>query len=156
MLEPNGGEQYFETLYMEWTSSGTSGFVNIYLSRNGGAHWTTVAANTADDGDHFSPGWGAYQDYRQCLVRIEDASNSSVADVSDDFFTMLNTISYPLYIEIVGPSSINELSTADYICYVHRADYSSDQCCSRYYQQRFRRKQIHNRCFYTEFWHEPG
>lgn len=52
LLSPNGGEVWpvDSVRSFLWSSSGLSGTVTVELSRNGGATYDTVAANTSNDG----------------------------------------------------------------------------------------------------------
>ena len=96
---PNGGESWTmgSTQNITWTSAGTIANVKIEYSTNNGGSWTTEAASTANSGNYawlvpLTPG-------TQCLVRVSDAVNSSMYDVSDAVFTLTLAA-----ITVVGPN----------------------------------------------------
>jgi hypothetical protein len=100
VLTPNGGENWNGgTIHnITWSSAGTFANVNIDYSINNGSSWSSVAANTANDGAYawtvpatISP---------NCLVRIRDAVDSDPSDSSNRIFSISSaeteTVSIPI------------------------------------------------------------
>ncbi|MBU2447466.1 MAG: hypothetical protein KJ666_18085 [Bacteroidetes bacterium] len=88
VTSPNGGEnwQAGSTQSITWTSSGVS-TVNIEYTTNNGSNWTTIIASTPAGAGSYA--WTVPNTpSSQCRVRISDASNSSVNDLSDGIFTI--------------------------------------------------------------------
>ena len=84
---PNGGESLIigNTFDITWTSSGTSGTVDIDYSTDNGSNWTSIVTNETDDGSYT---WTVPNDpSTTCLVRVTD-SDGSPADESDAVFTI--------------------------------------------------------------------
>ena len=66
-----------------WSSSGVSGYVNILLSRDGGATWSTIASRIRNSG---SQNWTAsLPATTQALIRVASNSNASVYGTSAAF-----------------------------------------------------------------------
>ncbi len=87
---PNGGEcwEIGSVHNIMWSSSGTSGLVDIEYTTNGGAAWTLAFDNTADDG---SEPWTIPGDIStNCLVRITDADGDP-SDMSNGVFSIQET-----------------------------------------------------------------
>jgi hypothetical protein len=87
VTSPNGGEDWYvdSTYNITWTSSNTSGNVQIEYSTNNGSSWTEEIASTADDGSYSWTIPDATSD--DCLVRISD-TDGSPSDISDAVFTI--------------------------------------------------------------------
>ena len=88
LTAPNGGEEWQvgSSQTITWTSSGTSGNVQLEYSTNNGGSWTTITASTTDDGSHD---WTIPDDpSTQCLVQVTD-TDGSPSDQSDALFTIL-------------------------------------------------------------------
>lgn len=85
---PNGGEnwQTNTTQTITWTSSNLSGNVNIELSRDGGATYTTLFANTPNDGSQSWTVTGPAT--TQALIKISSVAMPSVGDTSNGPFTI--------------------------------------------------------------------
>lgn len=85
---PNGGECWeFGTVHnIMWTSSGTSGLVDISYSADGGATWSLIFNDVVDDGSEpwTIPGTSS----AICLVMIVDADGSP-SDESDGTFSIM-------------------------------------------------------------------
>ncbi|NOY58114.1 MAG: hypothetical protein GXO75_04140 [Calditrichaeota bacterium] len=84
---PNGGETLIigNNFDITWTSSGTSGTVDIDYSTDNGSNWTPIVTNETDDGSYT---WTVPNDpSTTCLVRVTD-SDGSPADESDAVFTI--------------------------------------------------------------------
>lgn len=93
---PNGGEIFqvgnIETI--TWESSANVEFVNIYVSINGGGGYTQVATNVPNSGafEWTVPNFDSYQ----CRIRITDAYDPLVRDISDETFVIIgcNALAY--------------------------------------------------------------
>jgi hypothetical protein len=88
VTSPNGGEnwQIASTKNIEWNSSNVAN-VKIEYSTNNGTNWITVVASLSAAAGTFA--WTVPNTpSTQCLVRISDAANSSVIDVSNGTFTI--------------------------------------------------------------------
>lgn len=87
VTSPNGGEVWTagSTRTVTWTSTSLGGQVDIELSRDGGATWTTVVANTANDGTQalILPG----PPTSQALIRVRSI-HVAVGDSSNAAFTV--------------------------------------------------------------------
>ncbi len=86
---PNGGELFTvgSTIYIAWNNSNMNGSSNIDYSTDGGVNWTNIAT--------YIP--SMYPTYMwsipntpstSCLIRVYDAANPSILDVSDNVFTI--------------------------------------------------------------------
>ena len=83
LTSPNGGESWAPgtNKTITWTSSNIAGAVDLELSRDNGASWTVIVANTANDGNQS---WtvtgpattGALVRVRSIYVPIQDSSNA--------------------------------------------------------------------------------
>ena len=97
VTSPNGGEkwQVDSVKYIRWNNISSVSNVNIDYSTDGGANWTSIATNvTASTGQYA---WTVPNTVTgNALVKITDASNSSVYDVSNSTFTIADIeITYP-------------------------------------------------------------
>lgn len=92
VTSPNGGESWVvgSTHTVTWTSSGSTGSVDIELSVDNGSTWSTVASATANDGTYswIVPNFVS----AACLIRIGD-TNGSAFDVSDAVFSIVSSSS---------------------------------------------------------------
>ena len=86
---PNGGESWAvgSAHNVTWTSTGTIADVKIEYSTNSGTGWTTVIASTTNSGTY--PWTVPATPSATCLVRVSDASNAAISDVSDAVFTIV-------------------------------------------------------------------
>ena len=88
VITPNGGEHWmmWDTVQVEWTATGI-GSVKIELSLSEGIEWMTIAEAVPNTGtfDWFvqTPFTSWY-----CLMKISDASDSTIFDISDTTFTI--------------------------------------------------------------------
>ena len=83
VTSPNGGETWIwgQSHDITWTTTGAITNVKIEYSTDNGATWTTLTASTTNDGSHT---WLIpYTSSTHCRVRVSDASNAAVFDVSD-------------------------------------------------------------------------
>jgi hypothetical protein len=95
---PNGGESWSvgSGQSITWTSNGVSGNVDIMYSTNGGSNWTSVAADTANDGLYS---WTVPNTPSTiCYVQVLE-HDASAHDSSDAAFTIttstVETVSTP-------------------------------------------------------------
>jgi hypothetical protein len=85
---PNGGEDWLgdDEHNITWTSQNITN-VSIEYSIDNGSNWISVIASTPASGGIYN--WIVPNTpSTQCLVRISDASNASINDVSDATFTI--------------------------------------------------------------------
>jgi alpha-tubulin suppressor-like RCC1 family protein len=95
ITSPNGGEVLngytYKTLTWNMYSKSTSNNFSILYSINGGASFTFVAGiNTAANSTSGSYNWlvPTIAANTQCLIRVQDNSNTCKVDVSNAFFTI--------------------------------------------------------------------
>lgn len=70
-----------------WTSIGTIANVKVEYSTNNGTGWTTIVASTPNSRTYS---WTVpATPSATCLVRVSDASNAAISDVSDAVFTIV-------------------------------------------------------------------
>lgn len=103
LTAPNSGESWVAGTSHDitWTSTGTIINARIEYSSNNGTDWTNVIASTTNDGSHT---WTIPNTIsNQCLVRISDATNASINDVSNAVFSI--TTSPVPSITVNAPSS---------------------------------------------------
>jgi len=91
-IAPNRGERWAigSTQNITWTSVALVGSVKIEVSRNGGATWSSIVANTPNDGTHSWIVSGPHSE--QARVRITSLTDSAAADVSNANFSIGGTI----------------------------------------------------------------
>jgi hypothetical protein len=86
VLAPDGPEVWLTGTMqtIQWSTSGLTDNVRVELSRNGGATWATIIANTANDG---AQGWKVTGSITaQARVRVSSLTNAAVADASNTNF----------------------------------------------------------------------
>ena len=89
VTSPNGGENWLANTQhnITWTSQIIAN-VSIEYSTDNGNNWISVISSTPASSGSYN--WTVpYTPSTQCLVRISDASNASINDVSDAVFTIL-------------------------------------------------------------------
>jgi hypothetical protein len=88
VISPNGGEHWmmWDTVQVEWSATGIDS-VKIELSLSEGIEWITLAESV--------PNTGTFDWYVQapstswyCLMKISNASDSTIFDISDTTFTI--------------------------------------------------------------------
>ncbi|MBN2200990.1 VCBS repeat-containing protein [bacterium] len=87
LISPNGGENWGvgSSQNITWTSLGTSGYIHIEYSTNGGSSWADVIASTLDDGSYS---WIVPEaPSTNGLIRISD-TDGTPSDTSDAVFTI--------------------------------------------------------------------
>ncbi|MCW9095318.1 MAG: T9SS type A sorting domain-containing protein [Ignavibacteriaceae bacterium] len=85
---PNGGEVWIvgETEDITWAAVNIND-VNIELSTDNGANWSTIVASTPNTGT-YSWNVTAQDSSDECMIRITNVDDGTVYDVSDDVFTI--------------------------------------------------------------------
>jgi hypothetical protein len=88
MTRPNGGESWTAgtSQQINWTSTGVIANVRLEYSLNNGGSWSNIVASTNNDGS-FNWNIPAVES-DEALVRVSDAGNSSINDISDNVFTI--------------------------------------------------------------------
>jgi len=83
---PNGGEWWIAGANQQitWSGPGTIANVKLEFSRDAGAVWRTIVASTPNTGAYSWPAPDTVSN--TCLIRVSDAANASVADVSNQTF----------------------------------------------------------------------
>ncbi|MFC2094548.1 choice-of-anchor D domain-containing protein [Bacteroidota bacterium] len=87
VISPNGGEEWIvgEQRDITWYSQDITN-VKIEYTTNNGSSWINIISSTPSDGSHI---WTVPNTpSTQCKVRISDATNSSINDLSDNVFTI--------------------------------------------------------------------
>lgn len=88
LIKPNGGETWRAggLHQIDWSSTGVIVNVKLEYSLNDGGSWTTITAGANNDGSYT---WNLPQvESASARVRVSDASNSAIFDVSDGVFTI--------------------------------------------------------------------
>jgi hypothetical protein len=85
---PNGGETWLEGENHDITWNYMAGITNVKIeySVDNGANWSSVINSTPCDGTYswLIPN----ENSNQCLIKISDADDSAIFDISDDVFTI--------------------------------------------------------------------
>ncbi|MCX6150795.1 MAG: YCF48-related protein [Ignavibacteriales bacterium] len=88
VISPNGGEnwEYGTTRNITWTSSNVTN-IKIEVTTNNGTNWNVVTASTsAATGSYL---WSVnYGPSANCKIKISDAADATVNDVSNNTFTV--------------------------------------------------------------------
>jgi len=89
LISPSGGESWLvgTPQNISWKSIGLIATVKIEYSFNLGGQWIEVIASTANNGSY--PWTVPATPSSRCLVRISDAANPAISDVSDAVFSIL-------------------------------------------------------------------
>ncbi|MFC2084104.1 T9SS type A sorting domain-containing protein, partial [Bacteroidota bacterium] len=93
ILSPNGGEIWeIDNLYtVSWMSSNIDS-INIKLSRNNGKNYDEWIANKIANNGEYS--WTAIEPHSDsCIIKIIDASDDTVFDISDSLFSIITVTS---------------------------------------------------------------
>jgi hypothetical protein len=88
VVSPNGGESYKNPLPINiiWTTFAVSN-VNVYYSLDNGVTWVPLQSNIQSTGAYVWNPVGLISG--QARIKVEDASNPALYDVSDGFFSIL-------------------------------------------------------------------
>jgi len=92
ILSPNGGENLLvgDIVPINWTWTGVIDSVKVEYSTNGGGTWTLVETKTLNDS---ICGWNIpNKPGNSYLVKVTDASNPSILDISDNLFSVTSSI----------------------------------------------------------------
>jgi photosystem II stability/assembly factor-like uncharacterized protein len=108
---PNGGDIFTINTgeYIDWTPVGVTE-VNLEYSIDGGANWISIANNLTGTWYWWNPIPNTPSS--NCLVRITDANNPNISDVSDAPFTIAGGIidlNYPNGWEVFATGTTNEI-----------------------------------------------
>ncbi|WP_224246580.1 glycoside hydrolase family protein [Hyalangium gracile] len=97
LLSPNGGESLRagSVQPIVWNSSGPVSSVRLELSTDNGTTWQTLTGSTPNTGQYA---WTVPAvSTRQARLRVSDAVNPSISDVSDAVFSIfIETVSTPI------------------------------------------------------------
>lgn len=88
ILIPNGGEQWISgtTQQIQWTANDVTN-VRIQLSTDSGTSWIEITSSQPAESGVYD--WTIPEFVSdQCLVKIIDADNSNIFDISDNFFSI--------------------------------------------------------------------
>jgi hypothetical protein len=87
ILKPNGGEIYIvdDSLELSWKAVGINSF-NIYMSYNGGINYSEIIHNYYSEEFRFKFKPQQYSD--KCIVKIEDAGDNNIFDISNAYFSI--------------------------------------------------------------------
>jgi len=115
ILHPNGGETFqMETgRYILWESGGDVGSVKLYYSEYGGDSWYLIDDNETNDGSYVWSVPTLQSDNPNCLIKIEDRSNSGWFDVSDATFTIGDTAIFEIDMDFEEGESLEGWSFED-------------------------------------------
>ena len=101
---PNGGGTLTScnATNITWTATNTSNYYTIEYSTNNGSTWNTIVSNLNTVSGIYA--WTVPNvQSAQCLVRVKDYNNSSIADVSNAVFTINQSVTAT--ISAGGPTS---------------------------------------------------
>ena len=122
MTYPNGGEVFSSvtSINITWLSS-TYYNTNVRLeySLDSGITWNLISASTLNDG---SQAWTLpFANSTKCLVKVSDATNVNLNDVSNAVFTITPIV------KITNPNGLDELGacTQTSITFTHTANFTS-------------------------------
>jgi hypothetical protein len=88
VTSPNGGESLaaLSQHLITWTNTAqASGLYNVYYSSNNGSTWISLASSVSGNAYNWTV---ANTPSVQCLIRVQDAVNTCVQDVSNAVFTI--------------------------------------------------------------------
>lgn len=132
LVSPNGGESFAANSVqtVSWNASGI-GYVKIELSRNNGGTWQVI--QSAHPAYLQSYQWTVHGPAStQCLIRVSNAANQALNDVSDNVFSITtstvnrsytvqsdwNLISVPLQVADYSKSVLYPTSSSDAYAYI--------------------------------------
>ncbi len=108
LLQPNGGEifQIGMKRFIIWQVQPGITNVKIEYSKDGGSSWFSVVASTPASTGSYA--WNIPNNPSvNCLVRVSNASNSSIFDQSDSAFYIMNTPAGIDYSVLTGTTATN-------------------------------------------------
>jgi|GEM_PF-1141504 len=97
LLTPDGNEKWLAgTSHNITWSSGAVASVNIYVSTNDGSTWTSVKKNQSASAGQYTWNVPSNISTNEALIKIEDASNSNITDISSNVFSISSlALTYP-------------------------------------------------------------
>jgi len=106
---PNGGEVILQgdECFIEWSSAGPIGLVDVYATYNGGSTWEQIANDTPNDGECRWSNPAIVSAI--CLVRVEAVSGIP-SDSSDAYFEIQEPGSISQYLFYVAPPPLGDNS----------------------------------------------
>jgi serine protease len=106
VTSPNGGESWYAGTVQKitWNASDNIGITStdIDYTYDGGTNWYDVADLSGNPGEYD---WTVPVTYSsQCLVRVTcfDAASNSGSDESDNYFTILESVEQPMFMESIS------------------------------------------------------
>lgn len=122
---PNGGEVWYvgQNKTITWTANNTTDYYNIDYSTDNGSTWTSLTSSYYTVSGTYS--WTIPNTpSTNCLVKVTDANNTPVTDVSNSVFTIAEP-----FITVVSPNGGESLGSCD-------SEYINFQCggTSSYYK----------------------
>ena len=93
VIAPNGGETLVagSNMNITWAYASLNN-VNVFLSTDNGSNWTSLATNIPATNSSFNYTIPVTQtSSAQCLVRVDDALNTTIKDTSNAVFTIQST-----------------------------------------------------------------
>jgi C1A family cysteine protease len=120
ITSPNGEEEWKQgtTKTVTWTSENAGSHVKIKLYKSGSFD-STVISSTANDGSYswpILPGQATGSDYK---IKITSIDYSNISDYSDNYFSITESQSSDLEIEIQNPTEGDTYSNADNIIEIY-------------------------------------
>lgn len=110
VTKPNGGEMLrggTET-EVKWSSKNMES-IKIELSTDSGNNWQTLSESTPASDSTFTVMMPEVE-ATTCLIRISDAANSTISDISDDVFAL-----YIPFVELTYPENETEIKVGEEI-----------------------------------------
>jgi hypothetical protein len=102
VTSPNGGEMWIPgtTRFISWKSYNLTGDVDIQLSTDGGTTWTTIIADTENDG---TEPWTIAKIFTsKAKIKVVSAANKNVYDLSNRIFSITTIASNELHIKSIS------------------------------------------------------
>lgn len=134
ITDPNGGSKGIYGGYQVGFESEGISHINMYMSIDSGSTWFKFGSNKAID--DILPSWNPNVNTTGALVRIEDASDTTVFDISDSLITVYGyselEVLTPNGGEVLVSDSTYEIAieytagTINPLPYLVRLEYSSD------------------------------
>ena len=116
ILSPNGGEEWTinSTEYITWNYIAVS-TIHIVYSIDNGNNWTMIESNFPANSKSYS--WTIPNTpSNSCLVKLNDASNATINDISDNIFTIINpypgSLTINAYYEFPNPRDVTSYKIA--------------------------------------------
>jgi uncharacterized repeat protein (TIGR02543 family)/uncharacterized protein (TIGR02145 family) len=78
-----------QPLPIEWTASSSGDSIKIEISRNGGFTWENIIDSTPNNGSYTWNVTGPASS--NCLIRVSSTADPSIYDISDAFFSIIET-----------------------------------------------------------------